>query len=353
MKNKALAHLFLIFLSFISFVSQSAVILQYHHVSADTPKSTSITPEQFAVHMKYLADNSFRVIPLNELIDKIQKQQPIDDKTVVITFDDAYLNILTNAKPILDQYNYPFTIFVNPGIVTRGRANYLNWQQLKAMSDDGVLIANHGYEHDSLARVPDNMTEDAWLTQQGKLLVKAEEKILKETGQSWKYFAYPYGEYSLKTTNWLTKLGFVGFSQQSGAVGLHSDLALIPRFPASQPYDKLSSLRDKLNSLPMTLTVTSKEKNPVVTRGEVKSVSFSVTAADIRNSQLNCYVSGIGKQKLHWFNEKEFSITFSQPLPRGRVRANCTAPSKQNPGRYYWYSHPWFVLEETGKWYPL
>ncbi len=67
-------------------VGTAAVILQYHHVSNDTPASTSISPEQFEAHMQYLADNSFRVVALSEIMNSITKQQPIPDKTVAITF---------------------------------------------------------------------------------------------------------------------------------------------------------------------------------------------------------------------------------------------------------------------------
>jgi len=39
----------------------SAVILMYHNVSAETPASTSVTAEKFTQHMKYLADNQYTV----------------------------------------------------------------------------------------------------------------------------------------------------------------------------------------------------------------------------------------------------------------------------------------------------
>lgn len=333
--------------------SHGAVILQYHHVANDTPASTSISPEQFEAHMQYLADNSFRVVPLSELMNSIRKQQPIDDKTIAITFDDAYLDILTQAKPILDKYNYPFTIFINPGIVNRGSKNYLTWQQLKAMADDGVIIANHGFEHDSLARIPSDLTEEEWLNKQGELLLKAEKIIEEKTGQTWRYFAYPYGEYSLKTQQWLASHDFIGFSQQSGAVGLATDLTIVPRFPASQPYDKLASLRDKLNSLPFTMTFNGQDSKTIFEKNQVKSTTFNVVVDDFRKTQLNCYVSGIGKQAIEWQSDSSFIINFSAPLPTGRVRANCTAPSINQSGRYYWYSKPWFILKEGGQWYPL
>ena len=57
--------------------SLAAVILQYHHVSETTPKSTSITPAQFEVHLQYLKDNNFTVVPLSELINSVKKQKTL------------------------------------------------------------------------------------------------------------------------------------------------------------------------------------------------------------------------------------------------------------------------------------
>ena len=338
---------------FLHMSSFATVILQYHHVSDTTPASTSISPKQFALHMQYLQDHKFNVIPLSTLIAAIKQQKSLPDKSVVITFDDAYTDILTNGKPILDKHNYPFTIFVNPSIVERNSKSYLSWQQLKTMADDGVIVANHGMAHDSLARIPEGMTEQEWLAKNTISLLKAEKLIEEKTGQSWRYFAYPYGEYSPQTQQWLKVNNFVAFTQQSGAVGLNTDLTTIPRFPASQPYDQLASLRDKLNSLPFNITLAAQSQQTIFKKGQSTSVTFNVEVDDFNPSQLNCYISGLGHQKVIWQGEESFTINYSAPLPSGRVRCNCTAPSISEPGRYYWFSKPWFVLKESGEWFRL
>ena len=178
MKRTLIALIFIFF----NFPSFAAVILQYHHVSESTPKITSITPKQFEVHLQYLKDNNFKVLPLSELINSIKNKQALPDKAVAITFDDAYIDLQTYAKPLLDKFNFPYSIFVNPAVITRNdnkesshylSSHYLSWQQLKTMADDGVIIANHGYEHDSLVRVDEALTKVQWLAKQGELLLKA------------------------------------------------------------------------------------------------------------------------------------------------------------------------------------
>ena len=346
-----------IFLLLFHFSSFGAVILQYHHVSSTTPKSTSITPEQFSVHLKYLQENSFNVVPLSQLMNNIKNQQPLKNKTVAITFDDAYIDVLTNAKPLLDEYNYPYTIYVNPSIINNNEnkknSHYLSWEQLKTLGDEDVIIANHGFEHDSLTRVTGDLSQQQWLEKQTTLLLKSEKIIKEKTGQSWHYFAYPYGEYSPEIQDWIRENNFIGFSQQSGAIGLHTDLTNVPRFPASMPYDKISGLRDKLNSLPFNIKLQNEQAKTIVNFKKAKSITFDVETDDFYKSGLHCYISGLGKQKIAWQGDSSFTINFSGDLPIGRVRCNCTAASISKPGRYYWYSKPWFVLKEDGEWYHL
>lgn len=349
------------------FKSEAAVILQYHHVSDNTPKSTSISPKQFKRHLQYLAEHEFNVIPLPKLVNALQNQQALPDKTVVITFDDAYSNIMSQAKPILDEYNFPYTIFVNPKLINSSTSPYLSWQQLKHLAElpnQQVTIANHGLIHDSFARPAQNTNHEAWFNKQTQDLLTAEALIEKHTGQAWKYFAYPYGEYTHELQTWLKQNNFIAFTQQSGAVGLHTDLTIIPRFPASQPYDQLETLTDKLYSLPLNITLTkvssSHKQTTTIEKIEtiahykaIESATFTVNVNDFKPNTLSCYVTQLGKQKIEWLAPNKFTINFSGPLPVGRVRANCTAPSIENPSRYYWFSQPWFILNADGTWFPL
>ena len=357
MKSTLQAFFVVLFLCSITLTSHASVILQYHHVSDSTPASTSISPKQFEVHLQYLKDNGFNVVPLSDLIESIKKQQALPDKSVAITFDDAYIDVMTQAKPILNKFGFPYTIYVNPGIINRHENNdsshYLSWIELKSLSDEGVIIANHGYEHDSMARITDGLTQTEWLNKQTDLLLKAEAIIKEHTGQSWRYYAYPYGEYDNVVQAWAKANDFVAFSQQSGAIDLSTDLTSVPRFPASQPYDKISGLRDKLNSLAFNIKLQGDQAKTIFKHKEAKSITFDVESSDFYKSGLNCYISGIGKQKINWHDDNSFSIHFTKDLPVGRVRANCTAASISKPGRYYWYSKPWFILKGDGSWYPL
>ncbi len=63
----------------ISFQSHAAIILQYHHVSTQTPRSTSVTPEEFRTHLQYLKDHQYQVIGLDTLLDQLQQGKELGD----------------------------------------------------------------------------------------------------------------------------------------------------------------------------------------------------------------------------------------------------------------------------------
>ena len=119
----------------------NAAILLYHHVSSSTPASTSISPEAFKSHMEYL-DAHHTVVSLQDVVSAIQHNTTLPENAVAITFDDGYANILDNAHPILAEFGFPYTVFINPDEIGVG-TQQLTWEQLIAMQNDGVVFANH------------------------------------------------------------------------------------------------------------------------------------------------------------------------------------------------------------------
>lgn len=344
-------HIVMLVLLFFTGLSQATVILVYHHVSDKTPKSTSITPQQFELHLQYFKDNGFKVIALNEVIEKLKNKQPLEDKTIVITFDDGYSDIFYAGHPLLKKYGYPYTMFINPNTVPSKSGMYLDWAQIKLMADEGVLIGNHGLVHDSLIKTPKGINPEQWLDDKLYELVKSEQIIKDKVGQSWQYFALPYGEYTPQAQQKLEQLGYAVLTQQSGPVGASTDLTAIPRFPASMPYDQLGPLKNKLNSLAFNISAATQRSATIVAKGDKADTKVELKVEDFYSSMLACFVSGMDKTELVWQEKKSFTMAFSGELKPGRTRSNCTAPSISKPGRYYWYSKPWFVPKSDGSWY--
>lgn len=64
---------------------------------------------------------------------------------VLVTFDDGHLSNYELAFPALQQRGISADFFVNPALV--GSDGFATWAQLREMSDAGMSIQSHGYDH--------------------------------------------------------------------------------------------------------------------------------------------------------------------------------------------------------------
>ena len=329
--------------------NQSAVILQYHHVSDSTPAVTSVTPENFKRHIDYLSENEFNVLPLKEVVEALQKNQSLPEKTIAITFDDAYLNIYENAFPLLKEKGWPFTLFVATDPVDKKYQRFLSWEQIREMTPYGATIANHTTKHDhSVERLPGE-TEQQWIARFKNDLDTTEQRIKDKTGQSVKLFAWTFGETAPQLRQQLADMGYVGFGQQSGAAGSLSDFTRLPRYPMAGNYGG-SDFALKVNSLALPVKNQSPDSSIINENNLMPELVIELAEGEFQKKQLKCYASGQGEIEVQWLNKEmtQFKTRVKNPLPTGRSRYNCTAPS--NSGRqYYWYSHAWLRLTDEGK----
>lgn len=73
---------------------------------------------------------------------------PIPDRLVVLTFDDASRSHYTVARPILKDYGFGATFFVTEGWDFKtNKTDYLTWEQIRELHDDGFEIGNHTRDH--------------------------------------------------------------------------------------------------------------------------------------------------------------------------------------------------------------
>lgn len=318
--------------------AQAAVMLIYHHVASDTPRVSSVTADELRGHLQYFKDNQFQVIGLDVLIQHLKQNTVIPQNAVVITFDDSYENNFTTAHPILREFGYPYTIFISPGSIDKGDGPLLNWQQVKQMSDEGVLVANHAMWHEHMAKPEPGETEQQWLARMKQSILAAEEKIEQVTGQRHQWLAYPYGEYSAALEQLVSELGFIGIGQHSGAIGADSVLTRLPRFPAAGRYADLKDLAQKLRTLAFSIT-DYHGVDPLVSQNP-PPLTLTLKVEDFNRQQLQCF-AGSEVMTPQWLNDNTFSVRASKALNKGRSRYNCTAPSLSRKGYFYWYSQPW------------
>jgi len=330
-----------------------AVILMYHHVSTNTPPITSVKPERFKQHIQYLVDHKFNVWPLSKALRHLASNRPLPPKTVVITFDDAYKSVYTEAFPILKSYQLPFTIFVTTSYISDDNLNFMSWDQLREIKLSGGELGNHTDRHAHLIRRKNNETRHQWRTRVRNEIVTAQTILKAQTGNSLNAVAYPYGEYSTELKIILRELGYFGLGQHSGVMYRQSDFLAIPRFPIATGYDGLDDFALKVSSLALPVTVVSPDNGVLNKDTKIPELKLHLHKGDYSKIDFACYASGQGKIQLQWINKERglVNVKANKPISPGRTKYNCTAPSLNQKNVFYWFSYLWMKPQADGSWY--
>src|SRR5215471_9237763 len=88
------------------------------------------------------------LICLGVMMGRAWGVEPIPDKLVVLTFDDASKSHFTVARPLLKKYGFGATFFITEGFDFRtNKRDYLNWDEIAQLHSDGFEIGNHTLDH--------------------------------------------------------------------------------------------------------------------------------------------------------------------------------------------------------------
>jgi biofilm PGA synthesis lipoprotein PgaB len=330
-----------------------AVILVYHHVDTTTPASTSVTPEVFTRHLQFLQQSDYQIIPLARVLAAAEDGERLPSNSVVLTFDDAYLSVYSQAMSQLMERRWPFTVFVTTDAVDAKQRNTMSWDQLREIEQNGGRIGNHSRTHAHLLERLAGESSIEWEGRVRKDILNAQARLESELDNPLRALAYPYGEFDSALEAIVEDLDFAALGQQSGPVGPSTDLRSIPRFPITSGYDDLSSLAEKLNSADLPVTVIQPASHVLSKDPAPPQLDLRIADGPFDIDQLTCYVSGQSPAQLTWLDREPnvVRIQAKQPLPVGRAKYTCTAPSAIQSGVYYWYSHLWMTTNLDGSWY--
>ena len=70
--------------------------------------------EDFEKELIYLRKNNYCTISLDDLYNHIHYDKKIPKKSIILTFDDGYVDNYIFAYPLLKKYGFKGTIFINP-----------------------------------------------------------------------------------------------------------------------------------------------------------------------------------------------------------------------------------------------
>ena len=165
-----------------------APVLMYHDIKVVPLNGFDVTREDFKKQLDWLQQHHYQTLSMDEYLAILASGQPFPEKSVLLTFDDGYEGVYTQAVPELIQHQMKATFFVfKNGIDTKLEGYpYLTAQELKEMAANPLFsIESHTISHPDLTVLPAEQLQQE--------LTASREYLEKITGKSCRALAYPYG----------------------------------------------------------------------------------------------------------------------------------------------------------------
>jgi len=319
--------------SYASNIKNSAVVFMYHKFGVSKYPSTSVSIEQFNSHLNELSKEKYSIKSIEFIIDTIINDGELQNNTIGISIDDADKSFYEIGWPEFKKLGIPVTLFVNTSTIHDNNKNYLNWDQIRELRDQGVSIGAHSHSHYHMS--------DLSIDEVRNEIEISNNIFLKELGNIPSLFAFPYGEANERIMSLLKEYKYkVAFGQHSGVINETSNLYYLPRFSLNERYGEIDRVKFAANAkglgvydfIPSNPTI---EENPPY-------IGFSLLDEKLVPS-IDCFVfdsKGQVDKELFKFNER-IEIRLKRKLTKGRSRMNCTA--KGNDNNWRWFGHQFYL----------
>ena len=314
-------------------IKNSAVVFMYHKFGISKYPTTNITLDQFDKHLEEFAKPKYKVMSLDYILDTIITDGDLPNNTIGISVDDADRSFLTAAWPKFKEKGFPVTLFVSTSTIVENNKNYLNWNEIRQLKAEGVVIGAHSHTHEHLA--------DYTLEELQKEIEKSNRIFLKEIGEMPNLYAYPYGETDEQIFDLLEKYKYKSaFGQHSGVINETSNFYYLPRFSLNERYGEIDRVKFAANVKGLGV-YDFIPTNPHITENP-PYIGFSLLD-HLLAKNLECFVfdsDGQVENELFKFNER-IEIRLLRKLNKGRSRLNCTARDEKNNWR--WFGHQFLL----------
>ncbi|XZO03722.1 MAG: polysaccharide deacetylase family protein [Microcoleus sp.] len=188
--------------------------------------STDYTKQDFAVFLEYLVEQNYWFLSSQDLyLYFIEKSKPIPpqhegQKPIMITFDDGYKGVHTNALPLIEKLSFiykekgKFVLFVNPhflGVDMGGEfLPHTSCNDLREGYKKGFYdIQSHGFSHKNLTTLNGKNLELE--ISKSKLILRKCMSNLDKNKLVGAHIAYPYGASDREVESILPKYHLTGF----------------------------------------------------------------------------------------------------------------------------------------------
>ena len=195
-------------------------VLYYHSIDPSEANELILAPERLREQLQYIKDAGYTTLTISEVYEHLANNSSIPEKSILITFDDGYMDNYTYAFPILKELDIKATIFMITTGIDKGY--YMSSENLKEMSDYGIDIQGHTITHPHLNQLS--------YEEQLKELKESRQIISNITGKEVFALAYPYGDYNEDTLKATKEAGYkMAFTIKNGKADRNDGILTLDR----------------------------------------------------------------------------------------------------------------------------
>ncbi|MFD0894505.1 polysaccharide deacetylase family protein [Luteolibacter ambystomatis] len=220
-------------------------VLGYHELSETQPETAMrIRTSKFRKQMETIRQLGITVISLDDYLAWRRGQKTLPERCMLITLDDGWKSVYTDAYPILKEFNYPFVLYLYKEYIDVGGKS-MSSAMIEEMQKNGAAIGSHSVSHPFPSTVKSHAKKgpddyDAFLRKE-----LGESKRFLESKFNCKVasYAYPGGYHTDEMFKLADEFGYDNlFTVIPGKVKRSTPAMTVPRYMIFGNNDKIFEL---------------------------------------------------------------------------------------------------------------
>lgn len=218
-------------------------ILLYHGISTAASRrfrAFVVEPRRFTEQMEHLVASGYDTCTVPDLVARRRAGAPVPERTVAITFDDAFADLTEHVFPVLQRLRLVATVYVPTAYIGRtsgwlakvgeGARRVLSAEEMRAVPATTIEFGAHSHTHPALDALAPTAARDE--------VVRSKCTLEDVLGRSITTFAYPFGYERHSTRTLVRQAGFasacrVGYRHSA----VEEDVYALSRVPVYHAVD--------------------------------------------------------------------------------------------------------------------
>jgi peptidoglycan/xylan/chitin deacetylase (PgdA/CDA1 family) len=228
-------------------------ILGYHEFSKTAAETEMlIRTSKFRRQLEVIGELGLTVISMDQFTRWKRGELDLPARCVMITIDDGWKAVYTDAFPILREFGHPFTLFLYKNYVAGGGKALTNGM-IREMMKHGATIGSHSVSHPYPAEVKKVRARDLGAFQRFLRTEMGESKRFLEMtfGTRVPIYAYPGGYFTDDMFPIAAEIGYQYlFTVQPAKVTRSSPDRALPRYMILGTHDRIFEIATDFSNTP-------------------------------------------------------------------------------------------------------